>query len=469
MDNLTKYLVDAKFNVDIDSKSSDYVGTLTCDQECYIEYHYQDTNNTTITNHNKYLELSYNNKSFVKYGIKMTKYNLRKIFIIPIKQYRAGTRNRNGLQICIVHENEKVQDKFLIVAINLQSGRQNDNNQEAYKFVDTVSRNIPTRRQKRKQVKTGKWNVEEFIPEMNRNYYTYINPLEDNINWLLYQTPINVPNRLQQEFKKLLPDSKSLFQNKVPNNPSLFYVYYTQVQPTQEQLDKLKAQKQIEQKAAQEQAGVCPTKDQKTCIGASDQNKDQKDDKKDDKDDKDNENKKDDKTDDEEDEEEEDEIHTHRTWWQEMLVIIGSIFGFIIVFLLLCFLIMFLIYYFVGPEWFLGTLGLLSNVNLTELNKLNINQNVGFMDLIKIILQNLKNIKITITAQPTKTSSVPLQNMSQPQEQIQPPEPQVVQPVQPSEPQVEQQVNSGRNRNRNRNRNKIENYSLKKTTLSPGA
>lgn len=220
-------------NIDITGK------IFICDELCNLDCNFFDYDKLTLFNRNKYLEIQYNNKSFVNFngnGSINLKYYLQKIIIIsPPKHFINSSRDLNNLELILIFQSDK---KYLLVSVFMSPvPNENDPNyisKLSYKLVEKFSNSLPTKTIQTLNISNvGKWNIEDLLPE-DKSFYTYIAPTDDTINWIVYQNPIYVPKNLKENYDKYvlknIPDyAKLLNEAKVPMNPSNLTLFNHQI------------------------------------------------------------------------------------------------------------------------------------------------------------------------------------------------------------------------------------------------
>lgn len=244
MDKIIKNIISPDTNIDITGN------IFICDQLCNLTFKYKDNNKMKIKNNIKYLEIDYDNNSYINFNggdnnnSKFRDYILKKIIIIsPPKHFIKSSRNINDLEMMFIHEStENNKTLYQITSIILEPTINTEYAKNiSYKLFEKFSGNIPTSAQKLYNVKdisdNNQWNAEDFLPD-NRTFFTYNSPHDDTINYVVFQSKVYVPSNMGSNYNKyiispLLTLDKEyinkIMTTKPPINPSNLYIFGRQV------------------------------------------------------------------------------------------------------------------------------------------------------------------------------------------------------------------------------------------------
>ncbi len=243
---------------------------LICDELCNLEFHYNSTDNLVLENNGKNLIIKYNNPGFIYYnggddfGTRRSKYFLKEIIItMPTNHYIKSHRNSNWMELILLHESEdKLSYQFISLLLDptdSQTAQKTIQYQLYKKFKD-----IPSSSQGTKKLENVvKIDGIDFLPdEDQRSFYTYNSPWDQSINWIVLETPLQVPTVLRDNLQKALGITRANYADRlqinqpIPTNPEDLIIFG----------HKMEISEQRRQHIEEEQQKQCPKPVEKSVV-----------------------------------------------------------------------------------------------------------------------------------------------------------------------------------------------------------
>lgn len=212
---------------------------LICDDLCNLDFFYKRNNKIISENTGKYLSIKYDNGSFISYNgannnTSSNKYFLKNIiFTAPIKNWIGGERNINGIEMILFHSSEDNNSCQLTSVILFPSSSDEDKEKLSYKFFEKfIDKNtFPIRNKGPKDLENIEWEATDLLPE-DKSFYTYNDPDNDSVNWIIMENDIGVPEKFISNFMSFVLGINSSNKNTIlgvndstPNNPGDLIIF----------------------------------------------------------------------------------------------------------------------------------------------------------------------------------------------------------------------------------------------------